>query len=61
VRQRAKARVHGGNWHRQVGPTGQREGERERARDDADRRGTPVREGRARARDLGRAGPTGLN
>jgi hypothetical protein len=32
MRQRENARVRGGNWRRQVGPTGQREGERERAR-----------------------------
>jgi hypothetical protein len=27
MRQRENARVRGGNWRRQVGPTGQREGE----------------------------------
>jgi hypothetical protein len=61
VGQRVKAHVHGGNWRRQVGPTGQREGERESARDDADRRGPPVRKGWAHARDMGRTGPIGLN
>jgi hypothetical protein len=34
--------------------------ERQRAWDGADRRGPPVREGQARVRDLGRAGPDGL-
>jgi hypothetical protein len=49
------------NWRRQVGPSGKRARERERAGDKAaaDRRGLPIRR-RGRAAWLGRAGPAGL-
>jgi hypothetical protein len=42
-----------GVWRRQVGPTGQRE--REQAWNGADRRGPPVKEGRAGVREAGPA------
>jgi hypothetical protein len=44
-RERERERTGKGNWHRQVGPTGQRasEGGRARGRTVADRRGPPVR------------------
>ena len=61
--ERERERTGKGNWHRQVGPTGQRasEGGRARGRTVADRRGPPVRwRGRAGVRpswaDLGRLG-----